>query len=374
VITFGAGITGTIALASGEIDAFSTGFSLTGPGAKTLTVSGNNSGRVFSLYDGTFNISGMTLANGVNKGQTGGRAGNLAISYPAVVNLNQCRITGGRSLEGAGIWNAGALTLSACTVDNNFATNYGGGIFNWSLGSLNMTNCTVAANNAAQYGGVYSEGTAAARNCTFAFNSASVSAGGVVSGGGSFALTSSLIASNTAPGAPDVNGPFNSGGYNLIGNTNGSTGFGSANDQLNVASLLGPLGDYGGPTPTIALRAGSPAIDKGTSFGLTTDQRGFARTLDDLSVGNANGGTDIGAFEVDPNFRIVDMRRVGSDVALSLMTVLGRNYRAEYTNNLASGAWTIFTSNAPGNGYLLWLTNSGGANQQQRFFRGIRLP
>src|SRR5262249_34961169 len=147
----------------------------------------------------------------------------------------------------------------------------------------------------------------------------------------------------------DVSGAFVSGGYNLIGVTNDSTGFGDVGDQLNANPLLGPLGNYGGPTPTMALRSGSPAIDKGASFGYATDQRGFARPVDDASVGNASGGdgADIGAFEVDPNFRIVDLRRVGSDVALSLMTVLGRNYRAEYTNNLASGTWTIFTNNAP---------------------------
>jgi hypothetical protein len=63
----------------------------------------------------------------------------------------------------------------------------------------------------------------------------------------------------------------------------------------------------------------------------------------------ANGGD--GAFEVDPNFRIVELRRAGSDVALSLMTALGRNYRAEYTNNPASGTWTTFTNNVPGNGW-----------------------
>src|SRR5262249_30318418 len=134
------------------------------------------------------------------------------------------------------------------------------------------------------------------------------------------------------------------------------------------------LGDYGGPTPTIALRSGSPAIDRGNSFGLTNDQRGFARTIDDPSVANAAGGTDVGAFEVDSNFRIVEFRRTGSDVGLSVMTVLGRNYRAEYTNAWSSGTWAIFTNNAPGNGYLLWVTNSGGGNQSRQFYRGVRLP
>jgi hypothetical protein len=126
----------------------------------------------------------------------------------------------------------------------------------------------------------------------------------------------------------------------------------------------------------MALRSGSPALDKGNSFGQTTDQRGSARALDDAAISNASGGdgADIGAFEVDPNFRMVELRRTGADVAFSMMTVLGRNYRAEYTNDLASGTWTAFTNNAPGNGYLLWVTNSGGANESRRFYRGAIIP
>jgi hypothetical protein len=191
-------------------------------------------------------------------------------------------------------------------------------------------------------------------------------------------IRGSIIAGNTAPSfGPDVAGTFDTGGYNIIGNTNGSTGFGQEpGDQLNVNPLLGPLANYGGPTPAMALRAGSPAIDKSQSFGSSSDQRYFSRTLDDINVPNAPGGdgTDIGAFEVDPNFRIVELQRLGSDIALGLLTVLGRNYRAEYTNDLASGNWTIFTNNVPGNGYLLWVTNYGAANQSQRFYRGALVP
>jgi uncharacterized repeat protein (TIGR01451 family) len=68
--------------------------------------------------------------------------------------------------------------------------------------------------------------------------------------------------------------------------------------------MLGPLADNGGPTPTHLPLPGSPAIDQGTSdtlliFGLATDQRGSARTVDDLNIANAflGDGTDIGAVE-----------------------------------------------------------------------------
>jgi hypothetical protein len=88
------------------------------------------------------------------------------------------------------------------------------------------------------------------------------------------------------------------------------TGFTAATDKNGTAaSPLNPkfdpkgLRDNGGPTQTVALVKGSPGIDKGTSNGLTgtltTDQRGFSRTVDNSSISNAMGGdgTDIGAYE-----------------------------------------------------------------------------
>jgi hypothetical protein len=79
------------------------------------------------------------------------------------------------------------------------------------------------------------------------------------------------------------------GGYNLDSGT--SCGFGTANNSLSSTNpMLGALTDNGGPTMTHALLEGSPAIDKGNSFGATTDQRGVARPQ--------GAAPDIGAFEV----------------------------------------------------------------------------
>ena len=64
-------------------------------------------------------------------------------------------------------------------------------------------------------------------------------------------------------------------------------------DTIHDDPLLGTFGDNGGPTMTIPLLDGSPAIDTGNNpLQLATDQRGdgFARSI--------GGGVDIGAFEV----------------------------------------------------------------------------
>ena len=133
-------------------------------------------------------------------------------------------------------------------------------------------------------------------------------------------MKSTIIASNSAQASPfysqsgapgpDVQGFFSSSGFNVIGKKDGSSGFTAATDKKGtIASPLNPkldvrgLRDNGGPTQTVALIAGSPAIDKGTSIGLTgtltTDQRGFARTVNNSGIPNATGGdgTDIGAYE-----------------------------------------------------------------------------
>jgi hypothetical protein len=290
--------------------------------------------------------------------------------------MNACRVTRGQASEGGGIWNAGVLTMFNCTVDDNTALGAGAGLANHPAGSISALNCTIASNSSGDQNGVaiFNNGVLALTNCTIASNTVSLPAGRAVRNQHYAGIANTIIANNYSSGTgTDVSGAFASYGYNLIGVTNDSTGFGATGDQLNANPLLGLLGNYGGPTPTMALRAGSPAIDKGNSFGQTNDQRGFARPL---GIPNASGGdsSDIGAFEVDPNFRIVDLRRVGNDVALSLMTVLGRNYRAEFTNNLASGTWTTFTNNAPGNGHILWVTNYGGTIQPRRFYRGAIVP
>jgi hypothetical protein len=75
----------------------------------------------------------------------------------------------------------------------------------------------------------------------------------------------------------------NGGNGNLVG--------GKGNPVINP--LLGPLQNNGGPTMTMVLLAGSPAIGQANSaLAPTTDQRGVTRL--DLP----GELTDIGAFEV----------------------------------------------------------------------------
>jgi hypothetical protein len=201
------------------------------------------------------------------------------------------------ALGGGGVFNSrGIVWITNSTLHGNIAygivaderpTGFGGALFNnGPNGSLTLTNSTVTANYALIGGGVYSGGTATVK--------------------------SSIIAQNLASSrAADVEGTFVSQGFNLIGKDESGT-FTAATDRTGTAaSPLNPkfdtrgLRNNGGPTQTIALLSGSPAVDRGTSIGLTgaltTDQRGpgFLRTIDKAPANAIGGdGTDIGAYEV----------------------------------------------------------------------------
>jgi hypothetical protein len=105
-------------------------------------------------------------------------------------------------------------------------------------------------------------------------------------------VTGTIVASGT--GGRDCAGTLGEDqGYNLDGDD--SCGFTRATDITNTDPLLGPLANNGGPTQTMALLPGSPAIDKGGTAAngcLATDQRGVTRPQ--------GPACDIGAFEAVP--------------------------------------------------------------------------
>ena len=104
--------------------------------------------------------------------------------------------------------------------------------------------------------------------------------------------------SATLSGANKGTASADIGQFNLV-RTSAQRGTGTVSGAaLSGDPLLGSLTANGGPTPTMAPAEGSPVIDAGSAFGLTTDQRGLARPSDFPSLSNAGDGSDIGAVEV----------------------------------------------------------------------------
>lgn len=291
-----------------------------GKGANLLTVSANNLSRVFNIKDGAMPVlSGLTITKGNAQGQfTGG-----GILNGGSLTIVDCHVTGNIADRGAGVYNTETLTVQSSTISLNkadlgSATPAGGGIQNANGGTLTITNSTISGNSATVSdggGGIYlADGTADIESTTITNNSApqgASNAGGIKNKDGAVTIGNSIVAANTAA-HPDLHGAFTSKGYNLIGvgDAAATPGFLPGNPnarkdivgtpQAPVNPLLDPLSNYGGTTPTHQLQANSPAIDKGLSFGETTDQRGSVRPSDAASIAPASGGdqSDIGSFEI----------------------------------------------------------------------------
>jgi hypothetical protein len=286
------------------------------------TIAGNTSFE--GLGGGIYNDAGTTSITTSNITQNSAANGGGGIfNNDGSLTIAGTTLADNSGHDGGGILNdtEGTVTVTNATISDNSATNTGGGISNL-VGTLIVTNTSIAGNSAPYGGGIfnYVSSTLTAVNCTIAYNvatSGSGSGAGLDVGDGTATLENTIVALNTdgaGGGAPaddialhwlldSVTGTISSASaYNLFG-TGGAGGLinGINGNQDGVADPgLGALADNGGPTQTIALLPGSPALGAGSNAlavdaqgsPLTTDQRGpgFARIM--------NGTVDIGAFEV----------------------------------------------------------------------------
>ena len=333
----------TILLKAGQL-VLDKALNIRGLGCNSLTVSGNNVSRVF-FVSGTGNnpglssviISDMTVTKGNAVGPDISGFGNATygggIHNVGDLQLLRMCVTGNTASlgSGGGIYNRGNLTaVTECAISYNSAGQNGGGIFNeqditvtrsaiynniasgdgggiQEAGTAILINTTVACNRAAGAGGGVNDpggATLKTYNVTVAGNTAAVGGGlaNVPFFGASWELRNTIVSGNSAPDSPDVSNGFGSQisqGFNLIKNTSGAAaGSFLPSDQVGVDPKLGPLQNNGGPTLTMALLPGSPAIDKGSNSnllpGITTDQRVFMARIINCGM---SATVDVGAYE-----------------------------------------------------------------------------
>jgi len=297
---------GLIPLTSGEL-LVNKSLNIVGPGPQLLGVrlaAGAPNSRIFNIAANVnVAISGLAIVFGNAAGDVGGGIYN----HGALTLTNDVISANSAALGGGGVYcSGGALTLINSAIVGNSADTGGAGIAN-NGGTVIITNSTISQNVAkgGNGGGIVNGGTLNLNSSTIAGNSSTGAGGGFHNFSGTTTMRNSIIATNTATSAPDFNGGFTSQGFNLIGNSSGTTiSPVQFTDQIGSAAspidpLLGQPAYSGGLTETQSLLPGSPAIDKGDSGGLTTDQRGFPRPIDLANIANVNGGdgSDIGAFE-----------------------------------------------------------------------------
>ena len=230
------GITGTIILTE-RLPIIFEDLVITGPGPGTLTVDGNDRGRVFEIFGGNHvvEISGLTITGGtfflpIDIG------GGIRVGADATLNLTDSVITGNWcAISGGGIdIAAGAtVTLNNTSVTDNAATDYGGGIHN-NGGSLTIEGNSVVSENIAYYepgGGIYNNaGLVTIINSTIGPLNISFSGGGIYNNGGTLTISDSVITSNESTDVTPL-----SGGGGILDN-NGTLTISNSEISDNTAS------------------------------------------------------------------------------------------------------------------------------------------
>jgi hypothetical protein len=270
-------------------------------------ISGNESksgGGGVVLLGGNFSMARSTVENNQSEFSGGGislGANTDGTIIESTINENEA----GSNSGGVGVFGVAGdgdatLTLINSTVTDNEAGGSGGGVNIGMRGSAILINNTITGNSAGEFGG----------------GGVSVASGDPL-GPGSLEITNSIVADNHAADheADDIRASgivsVIDNGHNLVGDgataeddlVDGENGniVGTADDPVDP--VLGPLQDNEGPTKTMALLEGSPALEAGNDANAPdTDQRSTERPQGSQS--------DIGAYErefTEPEAEPVDM-------------------------------------------------------------------
>lgn len=305
---------------NGDLDITDT-LTVRGAGARQTTVDGGGLDRVFSIRTSTTAlISDMTITGGdatgggtargigmgggvfnqgtatlerlrlvANAADGGGAVFNTPRTY---VTIRDSLLAGNRAVEGGAIrFDSGGEVVNSTITGNvlqmrdlaallpDEMSGYGGGIDHRGGNDVAIVSSTITNNHAIKGGGGLNSGQG------YAPVSPEIALGRV-------RLRNSIVAGNTSEAGPancHVSAQIiESTGHNL--DSDGSCFLTSTGDLPRRDPLLGPPADNGGPSETVAPRAGSPAIDAGAAHGCPQhDQRGVARPR--------GAACDIGAVE-----------------------------------------------------------------------------
>jgi hypothetical protein len=275
-------------------------------GAAGLIDSG---GGIYNCF-GTLTVIDSIITGNRIRGGNGifGYGGGIYNCPSSTLTLINTTVSRNSAEVGGAICNGGLLTIINSTFSGNEARQRRGGAIG-NYGTLIITNSTFSRNvsrpnkGSAFAGGILngglfqSVGTLFINNSTLSGNTAGEGRGGGIFNvkGSTVVLQNSIVANNTGG---NCSGKLTSHGYNL--SSDGTCDFDRAGDLNNTDPELAPLQNNGGPTDTMALLPGSPAIDSGNPSGCTdgaghllkTDQRGKPRHDKEDS-----GGCDRGAYE-----------------------------------------------------------------------------
>ena len=272
-------------------------------GGERVTLDGNDATRLFYINTSValtltnLAISGGNGSSAPNSGYGGGifnNGGSLSVINSTIADNHATE-------DGGGIYNTGGplLVMNSTFYNNTTAVTGAGGGIEIVNSAADVSNSTFSENSATYGGGIdiFLNGsitTLNVFNSTFSGNSASDSGGGIRNNDGTVTLKNTIVANNVSV-VGNCTGAVIDGGGNLQ--------YGGGTDDSCSATIptsdpkLSSLADNGGPAWTMALQAGSAALDAADDSTCVSspvndlDQRGSPRSVDSQC--------DIGAFEYD---------------------------------------------------------------------------
>jgi hypothetical protein len=296
-------------------------------------VGDNGTGAGISATNGgTFTLTGSTLTNNTANGEGGG-----LYRFRDATSGGDDTVTGTRFAGNQATYAGGAMSLytnlffgiNSDDISGNSIGAQGpggGGIFaedataGATSGAVSIANTTITGNNATaapltQDGGGLLAGTIRPLDLDISYstisqNNASDQGGNLAFKGNTtvhptLSFVSSIVSGGTATNTPASSNCFFTSAPNGVnvastgGNVEDTTPSQCAflappmgSDVVGANPLLGSLANNGGPTKTLALQTGSPAIGLGASPCPPTDQRGYPRP------GLGGSSCDSGAYEL----------------------------------------------------------------------------
>lgn len=306
-----------------------------------------------------FNATGATLVisdSSVSSNIADYRTGAAALFNQGTAKLCRTSVVGNRVInsdDAGGISSAGDLVILDSLLASNEQNNSTGGALLVTGGTATIRGTSIVNNNGALGGGGIRRfaGVVVVDRCTIVGNHslrAENAGGGLL---GDMTISNSIVAGNRSQNTPDDDavGAFTSNGYNLVGITDGSTGWG-ATDLVGTAAsplahALQPLGDRGGRLPVMLPTQNSPALDTGNPLDAPdTDVRGRPRSVGVIDIGAAEAAMPRASLSVD--------RTVGETLTASAtVTPHGLGTTVElWVSHPTGSAWVLHDTRRAGNG------------------------
>ncbi len=252
----------------------------------------------------------MTIRNGRDI-----EGGALMVDFHSIAGVYDSALIGNRAVDGGAVAvDHARLTVLRSLFSSNIAESNGGGIYHVGDPSdlVTITSSTFTANSALVGGAINNAASTLLINATVSENAGTGGASSISNAkGASLKVLNTIIGRDIGQPSTALSGQFESLGNNIVTDASNSSGFvnGVNQDQVSdgnaIDPMIGSLANNGGPTDTMAVLPGSPAVDNGNPCAVrgtcsqlpgvfirdTMDQRGYLRA-------SLFGATpEVGAFE-----------------------------------------------------------------------------